>query len=73
MNTLHADKLDKVDLYHYIAFASDLGWKPGYVPSSITVTPQLGNILDYYLDKASEEKFIYRQAAGCITITIIND
>jgi hypothetical protein len=53
--------------------ASELGWAPGEVPSSIKIDVNIGNRMDFILVDLSPETFVYRQELGCLELTVYND
>lgn len=57
--------------HEFSAFASDLGWPPGTVPTKVGT--DLGNRQPFELTLAEPEKFIYRQRHGIINLTVFND
>jgi hypothetical protein len=65
------DHAVEVFIHDFSAFASDLGWPPGTVPTKVGT--DLGNRQPFLLAKADGEMFVYQQANGCISLTVFND
>lgn len=59
------------ETHKYSAFASDLKFPVGYIPKRLMTT--MGNTLDFCLLSHTQDKFVYRQASGCIELTVFND
>lgn len=57
--------------FKFTAEASSLGLKPGKVPA--TIQTEIGNKMPFMLTKVTEMEFRYRQALGCVSLTIFND
>lgn len=57
----------------YITEASDLGWKPGFVPKGFTVDRKIGNGMGFTLVRLGAELFLYQQVFGVVTIKVLND
>jgi len=58
--------------HRFITEASELGWKPGHWPERATTS--MGNGLDFILTaRKADGTRIYRQASGCISLTVLND
>jgi hypothetical protein len=68
---IKADQLQHYDLYHYTAEASDLGWRPGFVPEVLQT--DMGNGQPFRLAHVDEHRFMYRQLFGYLTLTVYND
>ena len=66
-------KLDETDHQVWVADASDLELRPGYVPGYIEVQPKLGNGQPFLLMGHDSQCFRYMQANGCVRVTIFND
>lgn len=76
MNIDRKDLLE-TDVHKFCTEASDLGWRPGEWPEQFNV-PGLGNGLPflYHYRKVKDgdlQLVSYRQANGCVDITIFND
>ena len=73
MNKVLAEQVTEVKAHHFAAEASELGWKPGYVPCKVETN--IGNGLPLMLEELDYEKgyFTYNQVAGCITLRVYND
>lgn len=70
------DNASEHQVHEWIAEASDLGLRPGQWP--VELTTDLGNGLPFireWLGRDDEEvaRVIYRQANGCIQLTVLND
>ena len=59
------------ELHKYSAFASDLRFPVAHVPSKLMT--DMGNGQDFWLQRKTEDKFVYMQAYGCIELTVFND
>jgi len=59
--------------HNFTAEASELRWPPGYRPQMLQV--DIGNGQPYMLDevRTTEDRWVYFQIAGCVTITVFND
>ncbi|MEX3635928.1 hypothetical protein [Paraburkholderia sp. BR14320] len=68
---IRAEQLEHHDLYSYTAEASELGWRPGYVPEVLGT--DMGNGQPFRLAHADAQRFMYRQLFGCISLTVFND
>ena len=64
-------KVNEYEVHQFSAFASDLGIRPGDVFTSIWT--DLGNGRSFILERVEAELTVYKQAHGCITLTIFND
>lgn len=64
-------EVSKSDHLSWVAFASDLRMPVGQVPRLIETN--LGNKMDFVLDSANDDVFVYRQSAGCCRLFIYND
>jgi hypothetical protein len=58
-------------LHKWGADASDLRWPPGHFPQ--TLETDLGNGLELFLVELDEDRAVYHQRFGCITLTVWND
>ena len=59
-----------------VSEASDLGWPPGFVPPSLTMTGRApGNGMPFLLDRrrSNASRFVYAQQLGCTTAIVFND
>ena len=59
-----------------VSEASDLGWPPGLVPPSLTMTERApGNGMPFLLDRrrSDDARFVYAQNLGCTTAIVFND
>ena len=68
---INAQNVDKVEAYHYITDASDLGIPPGVVHQRLETS--LGNKRPFVLSTYNNQCFSYTQDSGCITLDIYND
>lgn len=57
--------------FRFITEASTLGLKPGVVPTRLHT--DMGNTRDFILQRYDEEKFVYEQQWGCISLHVYND
>lgn len=73
MTTVLASQVTEVQAHHFMAEASELGWKPGFLP--YYVQTDLGNGLELVLAEVNYEAgyFTYDQSAGCVTLRVFND
>lgn len=73
MAQILAAQVMEVKAHHFVAEASELGWKPGYLP--VQADTNLGNGLPLVLEEIDYEKgyFTYNQVSGCITLRVYND
>lgn len=65
----------KTSEFGYVAEASDLKIDPGFIPSEIPVSRQVGNgePLVLQVDKTTSQRWFYQQGLGCLTLTVFND
>jgi hypothetical protein len=71
MLNISVDNVEKVDLFDYVAFASDLRLPPGHRPTSIPTV--MGNGLCFQLVEADDNGWTYHQEMGCLVLKIYND
>ena len=74
MFEIHSKQLSEDSAGRFTAFASDLRWQPGLVPRQFTVADRkIGNGRTFHLMGVTEEKFVYQQSLGCVSIVVFND
>lgn len=59
-----------------VSEASDLGWRPGFVPYAVTLTGAApGNGQPFLLDRrrSDHQAFRYAQRFGCMGLVVFND
>lgn len=71
VRTITSNDVDEYDTHKFTAWASDLRWPVGHIPTHVQTT--LGNSLDFLIHNYDEDKFVYRQISGCIELTVYND
>jgi hypothetical protein len=70
------DDVVEFEVHKFIADASDLGWRPGEWPRCVST--DLGNSQPLWFDRTvrnddgSVQHVVYRQALGCIDVSVYN-
>lgn len=71
ITSLNSDLPESHCSFRHTAEASELGLAPGFWPESMTT--DLGNKMDFVLEKKAAGYTDYKQIGGCISLRVFND
>jgi hypothetical protein len=68
--SVSSKQVTETKVHHFVADASDLRIPPGEVHSQLPTT--MGNGRAFICTRCLPDRVVYKQAAGCIRLTVFN-